>query len=235
MKTRRVAQAGVPLAPPSASGLSMPAGSVLGEAHRPGLRLLPRRPKRLLIAAAALVAAMALGSSVYLKLGHRQDVLILTRDVMAGEQLRDSDVAPVSVSTDDQLAVAPVGSPVAGQYAKVRMLRGTLVAPGSLQSQPLVDPSRAVVSLPITSTQVPTGLREGSRLLVTVIPASPTAVPVVVEATVVSLPVFPAGAQSGAVSVQVPLSQVAVVSAAGKVAISLIDPSVPLPAGVIGS
>jgi hypothetical protein len=112
-------------------------------------------------------------------------------------------------------------------------LRGTLLAPGSLQLQPLVDPARAVVALPITSTQVPVGLREGSRLLVTVISSSPAVPVVVVEGTVVAVPVFPAGAASGAVSVQVPLSQVATVSSAAKVAISLIDPSVPLPAGVI--
>jgi hypothetical protein len=229
VKTKRGA---VPLAPPQVPGLSTTTGG-LGVAHRSGLRLRPRRPKRLLIAAAAMVTAVALSVSVYSKIGHRRDVLMMTRDVMAGEQLRDTDVGLVSLSSDDSLAVAPVGFPVAGQYAKVRMLRGTLLAPGSLQLQPLVDPARAVVALPITSTQVPVGLREGSRLLVTVISSSPAVPVVVVEATVVAVPVFPAGAASGAVSVQVPLSQVATVSSAAKVAISLIDPSVPLPAGVI--
>ena len=181
-----------------------------------------------------MVAAVVLALTVYLRVGGRHDVLMLTRDVLAGEQLRDSDVRVVAVAADEVLAVTPAPSRgvVVGQYARVRMVAGSLLAPQALQPAPLVDPGKAVVALAVTAAQIPTGLREGSRLVVTVV-GSGAGPPVLVEAFVVSLPRFEQGA-AGSLTVQVPIGQVAVVTTATRVAVSVIDPSVALPAGVFG-
>ena len=210
-------------------------GSPVAGRHRAGLRLRPGRPVRLLLALSLMVVAVVFALAMFLRVGHRHEVLVLTRDVLAGERLTDADVQPVAIAADDTLraTLATARGSVVGQYAKVRMVHGSLLVEDSLQAAPLVDAGKAVVSLPVTATQVPTGLREGSRLLVTVIPA--TAGPaVLVEAFAVAPPRFDAGAAAGSLTVQVPLDQVALVTTGSKIVVSVIDPSAPLPAGVAG-
>ena len=77
-----------------------------------------------------------------------------------------------------------------GQYARVRMVQGSLLVVDSVQARPLVDPSKVLMSVPVPLSGVPTGLREGSRLVLIVTPktAGAAAPPVLVEATVAAVP-----------------------------------------------
>ena len=113
--------------------------------------------------------------------------------MLAGEQLTDADLRVVSISADDSFAVgAGVGdrTSIVGQYAKVRLVEGSLLVADSVQARPLVDPSKVLMSVPVPLSGVPTGLREGSRLVLVVTPesAGDGAPPVLVEATVAAVP-----------------------------------------------
>lgn len=216
--------------PPPATGLP----GVAVSQRRAGLRLRPARPGRVAAAVLLLVGSVVAALTVYVRIGDRHDVLMLTRDVLAGAQLQPGDIATVAISADDGLRVVAAASApvVVGQYAKVRMLAGSLLAADSLQPGPLVDPGKAVMSVPVPASATPSGLREGSRLLLTVTPPSPGAAPVLVEAFAVAPARFDGGATAGSVVVQVPLGAVVLV-ATGKVVVAVIDPTAVLPAGVV--
>ena len=50
------------------------------------------------------------------------------------------------------------------------MVEGSLLVVDSVQARPLVDPSKVLMSVPVPLSGVPTGLREGSRLVLIVTP-----------------------------------------------------------------
>jgi hypothetical protein len=164
------------------------AGSELSP--RSGLRVRPQRPARALFGL-LLVAVCVVGVLViYTRVGDRQEVLAVRRTVLAGEQLADADLRVVSISADDSFPSVPATarSSIVGQYAKVRMIDGSLLVADSVQARPLVDPSKVLMSVAVPLSGVPTGLREGSRLMLVVTPDAGEAAPVLVEATVAAVP-----------------------------------------------
>ena len=102
----------------------------------------------------------------------RVAVLQVVRDLPAGSQIGADDVRSIELSTDPSLAVVKTTdlASVVGQYTKVRIVTGGLLAPGLLQPQPLVAPGSAVVAVTIPSGELPAGLRERSQVQI-VIPA----------------------------------------------------------------
>ena len=118
----------------------------------------------------------------------------MTRTVLAGEQLSDADFKVVSISSDDSFPCgAGVGSRAAGRPVR-QGAAGAGLAGGDRQR---ADPSRwstrtkVLMSVPVPLSGVPTGLREGSRLVLIVTPPSAgagPATPVLVEATVAAVP-----------------------------------------------
>jgi hypothetical protein len=187
-----------------------------------------------LLMATSVLTALA----IYQRVGHRRNVLVLTRNVLAGEPIHVDDVRSVAISTDATLRVVDANSVagLVGKFAKVRMLEGSLLVADSLQDRPLVTDGKALTTVTVPSTGVPVGLREGSRLVLTLAPASsaPGALVVQVEAFVVANPTRAAeGSTQRAVSVEVPLRAAGVVGTASKVAISVIDPTAQLPVEVI--
>src|SRR3954471_19616252 len=125
------------------------AGSELGS--RSGLRVRPQRPARalfgLLLVAVCVVAVLV----IYTRVGDRHDVLAVGRTVLAGEQLSDADLRVVSISADDSFPSLPstARASIVGQYAKVRMIDGSLLVADSVQTRPLVDPSKILMSVPV--------------------------------------------------------------------------------------
>src|SRR3954464_6828144 len=98
-------------------------------APRSRLRVRPQRPARalfgLLLVAVCVVAVLV----IYTRVGNRTDVLALNRTVLAGEQLGDTDLRVVSISADESFASVPAASraSLVGQYAKVRLVEGSLL------------------------------------------------------------------------------------------------------------
>jgi hypothetical protein len=215
------------------------AGSELSP--RSGLRVRPQRPARalfgLLLVAVCVVAVLV----IYTRVGDRQDVLAVGRTVLAGEQLTDADLRVVSISADDSFPSVPstARASIVGQYAKVRMIDGSLLVTDSVQTRPLVDPSQVLTSVPVPLTGVPTGLREGSRLMLVVTPDAGKASPVLVEATVAAVPRNLGELVSGrdsngssstvALTVEVDPGAAATIGAAKAVAVAVLAPDEPFP------
>jgi hypothetical protein len=68
---------------------------------------------------------------------------------------------PVVIASDIGLVV--------GQYARVFIASGTLMAPQLVQGAPLVSEGAGVVAVEVRSTSVPFGLRERSRVMLVVV------------------------------------------------------------------
>jgi hypothetical protein len=208
-----------------------------------GLRMRPRRPARALVGGFVVAVSIVSALAIYTRIGDRRDVLAVTRTVLAGEQLTVADLKVVSIASDDDFpAVSASNRGLAvGQYARVRMIAGSLVVAESLQPEPLVDPGKVLMSVTVPLGGVPTGLREGSRLVLVVTPAGSGAgeLPaVLVEAVVAAVPgnlgqligSDSSGAAKVALSVEVAPDRVALVGSAAQVAVGVLDPQAPFPA-----
>ena len=168
--------------------------------------------------------------TVFASADKRMPVLQVVRDVPAGTQLAVSDLRIIEVSVDSSLAVVPSSEMVAivGQYAKVRIVAGSLVASPMLQGEPLVAPGAAIVAVSVPSGELPIGLRERSRVLL-VFPRSSAAdaAPQPVEGRVVGLPQATdtvTGRQS--LSIEVAVADAAVLAAAPEVRVVLLNPGI---------
>lgn len=214
--------------------------AVLAESRGTGLRVRPHRPMRALVGAFLVVAAVVAALALYTSLGDKTEVLAVTRNVLAGEQITSADLRVVSISSDDDIPTvsADLRAEIVGQYAKVRLAAGALLVSDSVQPRPLVDPERVLMSVEVPAGQVPVGLREQSRLVLVVIPdpaAGGSASPVLVEATVAAVPRNLAEVVNGdgggvvALSVEVPTHFVAVVGSAGSVSVGVLDPAAAFP------
>lgn len=215
--------------------------AVLAEARSTGLRMRPHRPVRALVGAFLVVAAVVAALAIYTSIGDKNEVLAVTRNVLAGEQITAADLRVVSISSDDDIATVGAASrdDIIGQYAKVRLAAGALLVADSVQARPLVDPERVLMSVEVPAGQVPVGLREQSRLVLVVIPdpaAGDDASAVLVEATVAAVPRNLAEVVAGndgqatvALSVEVPSRFVAVVGSAGSVSVGVLDPAAAFP------
>jgi len=211
-------------------------------APRTGLRVRPQRPGRALFGVLLVVVSVVVALTIYTRIGDRHEVVAVTRTVLAGEQLSASDLRVVSISSDDSLpsVASSAMDSMVGQYARVRIVQGSLLVLDSVQSRPLVDPSKVLMSVPVPLSGVPTGLREGSRLVLILTPRSSAtaAAPVLVEATVAAVPrnlgELIGGADSNqstvALSVEVPPESAAAVGSADKVAVAVLASDAPFPA-----
>lgn len=244
-RTRPFSRVGAAVATEPSSAVAAPGSpaAVLAESRGAGLRIRPHRPMRAIIGAFLVVAAVVAALALYTALGDKTEVLAVTRNVLAGEQITSADLRVVAISSDDDIptVAADRRDEIVGQYAKVRLAAGALLVDDSVQSRPLVDPERVLMSVEVPAGQVPVGLREQSRLVLVVIPdasAGASAVPVLVEATVSAVPrnladIVSGGSDGGgmvALSVEVPSHLVAVVGSAGAVSVGVLDPTAPFPA-----
>lgn len=220
-----------------------PAGSPAAVlSARSGLRMRPHRPMRALAGALIVVASIVAALALYARIGDRREVLALARDVPAGAQLTDDDLAVVALATDDAIASMPVSQrdAVVGQYARVSLLAGSLLAGESLQLRPLVDPDRVLMSVVVPAGLVPAGLREQARIALVVTP--PTSggdrpPPILVDAIVAAVPRGVGGTAGApdavegtvALSVEVPPEYVGVVGEAQAVSVGVLAGSSAFP------
>jgi hypothetical protein len=191
-----------------------------------------------LIVVASVIAALAL----YARVGDRTEVLAVSRDVLAGEQLTAADLEVVAFSSDDAIPTVPATqrAAVAGQYARVRLVAGSLLSFDSVQPRPIVDPDRVLMSVVVPAGLVPVGLREQSRVVLVVTPPASGGerpAPVLVEAIIAAVPrnlgdvigTTDAGQGMVALAVEVPPGFVGVIGEADAVSVGVLDGAAPFP------
>lgn len=193
----------------------------------------PAARSRVRIAAGTLLSLVAIGAIliVFSTVDKRVPVLQLVRDVPAGAQIADGDLRVLEVSADASLATVAAADRalVVGSFAKVRLIAGSLLTGPALQSAPLVSPGRSVVAVTVPAGEVPSGMRERSRVRV-VIPADPGtegAPALAPEGRLVGLPGSP-DSITGAMSVSIELDEddAVQVASATRVRLVLRDPGV---------
>jgi SAF domain len=238
-----------PRARRSAAAPAPAPGSPAAElASKPGLRMRPHRPMRALAGALVVVASVVAALALYARIGERTNVLAVSRDVLAGEQIGDSDLKVVSISSDDGIPTIPASqrSAIVGQYARVRVLSGSLLSADSVQPRPIVDPERVLMSVVVPAGLVPVGLREQSRVVLVVTPPTTGGVrpaPVLVEAVIAAVPrnlgevvgSADAGEGSVALAVEVPPQYVGAVGEAEAVSVGVLDGAAPFPSEQVGT
>jgi hypothetical protein len=223
--------------------ISTPAAEL---ASKRGLRMRPHRPMRAIAGALVVVTSVVAALAIYARIGDRAEVLAASRDVLAGEQIASDDLEVVSISSDDRIPTVPASqrSAIVGQYARVRLLSGSLLASDSVQTRPIVDPDRVLMSVVVPVGLVPVGLREQSRIVLVVTPPTSGGVrpaPVLVDAVVAAVPrnlgevVGSADAGQGmiALAVEVPPGYVGVVGEADAVSVGVLDGSAAFPSDQI--
>jgi hypothetical protein len=202
------------------------------EPERRGFRPSARRRNRML--AGAVIAAVAVAGNVWLyaHVDSDEQVLQVTRDVIAGEQITAEMLRPVDVEVDDSVGVVPADriESTIGSYAKVRLVAGSLVTPASLQGEPLVTEGASVVAVRVPDGSLPVGLRERVPVDI-VLPPRPSALPDapsepdVVTGRVIGLPTTPDSAVGlVSVSLEVDAGEASRVAAADDVRLVLRQP-----------
>ena len=195
-----------------------------------GFRPASRRRAR--VAGGAALVAVAIGGNVlvYSSLSDRESVLQVIRDVPAGAQLTADDVRPIEVDADDSLRSVHADrlSTIVGQFAKVRLVSGSLVVVEALQIAPLVSTGAAVVAIQVPEGALPSGLRERSQVQL-IVPAtgdgSTAPEPTIVIGRVVGLPTALSTATgTRSLSVEVSEQSAATVAASDDVRVVLIQP-----------
>ena len=221
------------LANRSQPGADTDHGSEHGAIERRGFRPAARRRNR--IVTGAVLAALAVAGNVWLysNVDSDEQVLQVTRDVIAGEQITEEMLRLVDVEVDDSVSVVPgehLASTV-GSYAKVRLVAGSLVTPASLQGDPLVTDGASVVAVRVPDGSLPIGLRERVPVDIVLPPRTTTnpeetSEPHVVAGRVIGLPSTP-DSTVGLVSVtlEVDAAEASRVAAADDVRLVLREPS----------
>jgi hypothetical protein len=195
-----------------------------------GFRPTARRRNRL--AAGLALGAVAIGGNVfvYASLNSSEPVVQVVRDVPAGDQITPDMLRTVDADVDATVNVIPGSdlNALVGQYAKVRLVSGSLVVRTALQPDPLLNPGTAVVAIEVKAAELPIGLRERVPVqLVIPGPASvDSAAATTIEGRVVGLPVASdRGLGTQSVSIEVGAADASTVAAADDVRLVLIVPS----------
>lgn len=200
-----------------------------GAPPRPGFR--PSARSRVRIALGTLLALMAIGAIllIFSTADKRAPVMQATRDIPAGSMITADMFRPIEVSADPSLTVVPLADVdlLVGQYAKVRIIAGSLLSAAQLQPGPLVAVGSSVVAIEVKATELPIGLRERSRVAVVFRANAGDVAAPPVEARVVGLPID-SEVTPGDVSVSLELSAVDATTVAGfdNLRLVLLDPAI---------
>ena len=206
----------------------------MSKARRPSSQV-SRRQGLLFALGILLVVGGGLASLALVRAGdQRIEVLVMARDVPAGQQIAADDLTVAEVASDD-LALLPATQQalIVGSYTRVRLLAGQPVSASLVQPEPLITDGTVVIAIPVSSIDIPAGTREQSvvDLVVTDSAAAGGAVDAeafVARAVVVEFPAFAdTGRDTAALSVEVdPFDAPTLVASLDDIAIVLVDPGV---------
>jgi len=195
-----------------------------------GFRPSARRRNRL--AAGIALGAIAIGGNVgvYSALNSSEPAVQVVRDVAAGEAITSDMLRTVDVNVDATVNVIEGVDlrSLVGQYARVRLVSGSLVTRQALQVGPLVSVGNAIVAFEVDASQLPVGVRERVpvRLVIPADRGDDDQTPLSIDGRVVG---FPTESDSGvgrvSVSVELNDADAVVVASADDVRVVLLVPS----------
>ncbi|MFJ9729431.1 SAF domain-containing protein [Streptomyces sp. NPDC101209] len=137
-----------------------------------------RRRPGVIALSLALIAAGGAGVAVLLmQVGHRTDVVTVTRDVQVGQVLTEDDLGKASVVLDPAVKAVRVDSlrSVVGKRAAVELKPGSLLAPSQVTKDNLVKAGEQLVPIGLEPKQIPaTALVPGQRVELVHVPAPGT-------------------------------------------------------------
>lgn len=186
-----------------------------------------RRRNRIAAGVALVAVAVAINAALYTSLDDATPAVQTTRDILAGEQITADAVRTVDVDVDPTVGIVDGDDIdlVVGQFAKVRIVSGSLVSEASLQSEPLVAEGASVVALTVPEGSLPTGLRERAPVVLVIPPKDADGSITSIAGRVVGIPseTTVTGAQS--ISVEVAAADAPTVAAADDVRVVLAAPT----------
>ena len=213
----------------STNGQRAPDGARRG---RPQPALARRRQMPLVVVGVLLVLGCALAfADASAHLGSRQEVLVVTQPLAAGQVLTTADLRSARVTTGGGLDAIPSGeeSAMVGRPIAVPLVAGALLTSGEVGSATPVGAGSDVVAVALKAGGFPPDLAPGDRVQVVPVVSSSgstggaSTVGSPVAATVLAVQVAPADSDSGTVfSLQVAKSnaeEVAGLAAAGQAAL----------------
>jgi len=154
-------------APTRTNGSQAPSGARPAAARaRPAAR---RRQLPLVVVGVLLVIGGALAfADASLHLGSREEVLVVSEPLAAGQVITSSDLETVRVSTGNDLQVIPVGdeASVVGSPVAVPLVAGALLTRTELGSTAPVASGSDVVAVGLKAGQYPPDLAPGDRVRV---------------------------------------------------------------------
>jgi hypothetical protein len=126
-----------------------------------------RRPARAAIGAVLVVVFALVGALALAGVDHRRPVLVVTRQVEAGQPVAAADVGVARVAGNG-LATLPASAEasVVGRVAATRLLPGMAVVRAELGDARPPDPTKVELPLTLKAGEFPPGLRVGDRVLV---------------------------------------------------------------------
>lgn len=148
-----------------------------GGSGSPPNRLPSTRERRPALAALGvlLVAGGALASAwLALQVSDRADYLVIAdgRGVVQGAEIDDSDLSEVSLPDDlDGAVPASERDDVIGMHAKTSLLGGTILSPGMVEREAVVDEGFSIISTSFDSGDLSDLADVGSAVLLRVPPA----------------------------------------------------------------
>ncbi|HKE98652.1 MAG TPA: SAF domain-containing protein [Actinomycetes bacterium] len=131
----------------------------------PGRR---RQPALVVLGAALMLVTAAVAGALFLRVGNRVPVLVMSRTVQAGQVIRDADLAEVRVATDPGVQTLPAAERprVVGQVAAATLPKGALPTRAQVTAQAVPGPGQAKVGVVLQPGQLPAeGLGPGDRVL----------------------------------------------------------------------
>jgi hypothetical protein len=199
------------------------------DVQRRGFAPTARRRNR--IAAGVALAALAVAGNVlvYASLDSSEPAVQAVADIPAGTPITADMLRTVEVDVDSSVNVIAGAdlSTLVGQYAKVRIVSGSLLTAEALQAAPLVETGHAVVAIEVKDGSLPVGLRERVpvQLVIPAAAAEAGGEPIVMAGTVVALPITPPNAiGTQSLSVEVASGDAPTVAAADDVRVVLTEP-----------
>jgi hypothetical protein len=168
-----------------------------------------------------LVAVCAFGIASWAStVGHRNQVLVVTRDVPAGSVIQAADLTTVGVAADHQVSAIPASAAPqeVGRVARVELVPGSLLERSQVGTGPAIPAGSSVAGLDLKSGAFPAEIGPGSEVeVISTPPQGGTSLAGAVlaqSATVMSV----AASQDGTstlFSIVVPANQASAIASAG--------------------
>lgn len=124
-----------------------------------------RRPAIAALAVLLIIGGAALAGLLALRLDSRDPVVVLNQDVPVGTQITTKMLSSTNIASDRLLLVpeSEVDS-VLGTYARTALSQGQLLDTSMLSTAAPFGSDQMQVGVPLTSGQVPPGLRTGDEV-----------------------------------------------------------------------